>query len=76
MIVGIEAQETIDYLIPLRNMEYDVGEYRKQAAKIRQEVKKNPKGLEAGEYMYGFRKDSKLYPVTTFILYISRNLTN
>lgn len=38
-IIGIESQETIDYSLPLRNMSYDVGEYEKQAAKIRKQVR-------------------------------------
>lgn len=68
-IIGIENQETIDYSIPLRNMAYDVGDYEKQAVKIRKEVRRNSKGLTSGEYLYGFKKDSKLKPVMTFILY-------
>lgn len=68
-IIGIESQEVTDYSIPLRNMAYDIGEYEKQAAKIRKEIRKSDKGLRVGEYLYGFRKDSRLYPVVTFILY-------
>lgn len=71
-IIGIENQEEIDYSIPLRNMAYDVGEYEKQAAKIRKMVRKERNGLRAGEYLYGFRKDSRLYPVVTFILYAGK----
>lgn len=69
VIIGIENQEGIDYSMPLRNMSYDVGEYEKQAAKIRREVRKNPKGLNSSEYLYGFLKESRMYPVVTFILY-------
>lgn len=68
-IIGIENQETIDYSIPLRNMVYDASEYEKQAMAIRREVRRNSKGLISGEYLYGFKKDSKLKPVMTFILY-------
>ena len=68
-IIGIENQETIDYSIPLRNMAYDAGEYEKQAVAVRREVRHNSKGLTPGEYLYGFKKDSKLKPVMTFILY-------
>ena len=68
-IVGLENQETIDYSLPLRNMEYDVAEYEKQAAKIRKKVRNHPEGLTEGEYLYGFLKDSKLSPVLTFVLY-------
>ena len=71
-IIGIENQETIDYAMPLRSMVYDAGEYEKQAAIIRKEVRKNHKGMTAGEYMYGFRKDSRLKPVVTFVLYSGR----
>lgn len=68
-IFGIENQETVDYSIPLRNMSHDVGTYEKQAAKIRKDVRKKHKGLSAGEYLYGFRKNSRLYPSVTFVLY-------
>lgn len=68
-IVGIENQEEMDYSYPLRNMQYDVAGYQKQAVAIRKEARANPKGLEHGEYMYGFKKDSKLSPQVTFALY-------
>lgn len=68
-IIGIENQETIDYSIPLRNMSYDVDAYERQAVRIRKEVRKNRTGLSAGEYLYGFRKNSKMYPTVTYVLY-------
>ncbi|MCH5250579.1 MAG: transposase, partial [Lachnospiraceae bacterium] len=68
-IIGIENQEKADYSIPLRSLVYDAGEYEKQAASIRKEIRRNHKGLTDGEYMYGFRKDSRLHPIITFILY-------
>lgn len=68
-LIGIENQESIDYAIPLRNMNYDMAEYEKQAAQIRREVRKRGETLNAGEYLYGFRKNDKLKPVITFILY-------
>ena len=71
VIVGIENQEERDYSLPLRNMFYDVSNYEKQASKIRKEIRKET-NLEAGEYMYGFRKDSKLHPLATFILYAGK----
>ena len=69
VIVGIENQDEMDYELPLRNMYYDVTNYQKQMAKIRKVVRENAKGLGAGEYMYGFKKDSKLNPQVTFVLY-------
>ncbi len=67
-IVGFENQEMVDYGIPLRCMEYDTGEYEKQAGKIRKKLRKQ-KGLQTEEYLYGFGKNSYLYPVVTFVLY-------
>ena len=68
MIVGIENQEEKDYGLPLRTMFYDVADYEKQMSKIKKEVQ-SQKGLEIGEFLYGFKKDSKLHPIATFILY-------
>lgn len=67
-IVGLENQEMVDYGMPLRCMEQDVGDYEKQARKLRKKVRKQ-KGLGMGEYLYGFGKESRLYPVVTFVLY-------
>lgn len=68
-MVGIENQEEIDYALPLRVMCYDAGEYERQASMIRRDVKRSSKSLSSGEYLYGFRKDSRLLPTITFVLY-------
>lgn len=69
VIIGIENQEKTDYSMPLRNLIYDVGEYEKQAISIRREVRQKTGAINSGEYLYGFRKDSRLKPVITFIIY-------
>ena len=73
VIVGIENQEKIDYRMPFRNMAYDVGRYGKQITEIRRKVRdyfnKGKKVPVSGEYLYGFRKEDRLYPVITFVLY-------
>lgn len=68
-IIGIENQEEVDYCLPARIMEYDVNQYKKQISQRRRNVRKNATGLTAGEYLYGFSKDTLLYPVVTFVLY-------
>ena len=68
-IIGIENQDELDYGLPVRIMNYDTLHYKKQLAYIRKKVRSNPKGLESGEYLYGFKKDNQLYPVVTFVLY-------
>lgn len=83
-IIGIENQEEIDYLLPLRNMSYDVGEYERQAVQIKRRVReqadwragrkdgKTEHKISSAEYLYGFTKESRLFPVVTFILYYGK----
>ena len=73
-IIGIENQEELDYELPLRNMHYDVTNYQKQASVIRKAVRSKAKGLSSGEYLYGFKKDSKLNPLITFVLYAGKDV--
>ena len=68
-MIGIENQSEIDYGLVLRVMCYDAGEYERQAAEIRKEVRKKHGNLGSGEYMYGFLRDSRLLPTITFVLY-------
>lgn len=68
-VVGFENQETIDYSYPLREMGYTYGEYEKQAKMIRKTVRSKKKELKAGEWLYGFKKTSRLFPSATFLLY-------
>ena len=68
-IIGIENQEENDYELPFRTMYYDVSRYQKQISQIKRKNRTDAKGLDAGEYMYGFKKDDKLKPVITFVLY-------
>lgn len=71
MIFGIENQERMDYELALRNMIYDVSDYEKQLIQIQKDVRTEKK-LEPGEYMYGFKKESKLNPIVTFVLYVGK----
>ena len=67
-IIGIENQSLVHYLMPLRTMSYDVAEYEKQAYLIGQEVKKQ-KGLSSAEFLSRFRKEDRLHPCITIVLY-------
>jgi hypothetical protein len=69
VIVGVEDQEHMDYSYPARNLAYDAGEYEKQMRKLKKYVRHHAKGLSAGEFLYGFRKEDSLHPVITFVLY-------
>ena len=66
MVIGIEAQDQVNNTMPLRCMEYDVTEYKKQ---IKELGKKREKPLSGAEFLSGMAKDEKLYPVTTIVFY-------
>ena len=77
-VIGVENQSEVHYLMPLRVMEYDAGEYRYQARKrgreLREMVKKLPaderkKVMTAAEYLSRFLKNDRLQPCATFVLY-------
>lgn len=68
MVIGIENQEEVHYLMPLRCMSYDAAEYERQAAVIGNQVKRR-KDITAAEFLSGFTKDSRLYPCVTLVLY-------
>jgi hypothetical protein len=71
-VIGVESQETKDYAYPIRNMIYDAGEYEKQLRKIRKAVRTKKGSLSPGEYLYGFRKEDRIKPAVTFLLYAGK----
>ena len=71
-IVGIENQEKVDYKFPLRNMHYDVTRYNRQASQFWREIRQKSEPITAGEYLSRFKKDCKLYPQVTFVLYAGK----
>ena len=67
-VISLEDQDRVHYLMPLRNMAYEAAEYDRQAEIIRRQVQKFPDITEE-EFLSGFRKDSRLWPCITFVLY-------
>lgn len=72
MVIGIENQEEVHYLMPLRCMSYDVAEYERQAVVIGNRVKRR-KDITSAEFLSGFTKDSRLHPCVTLVLYYGEN---
>lgn len=68
MVIGVENQEEVHYLMPLRCMSYDAAEYEKQAAVIGSQVKQR-KDISSAEFLSGFTRDSRLHPCVTLVLY-------
>ncbi len=68
VVIGVENQDEVHYLMPLRNMAYDTAEYERQAASISKGIRKN-KGSTKAEFLSGFTRGSKLTPCITLVLY-------
>ena len=70
LLMGLENQSKISYVMPVRNMSYDVMEYGKQirnSAKVIRKQKKDS-SLSSEEYLSRFPKDGKIIPVITLVL--------
>ncbi len=66
IVIGIEAQDQVDYAMPVRCMEYDVTEYKRQLKELKNNRKEK---LPGEEFFSGMAKDEKLNPVTTIVFY-------
>jgi len=72
MVIGIEGQEKPHYLMPVRCMNYDSMEYERQTVNRRREVKAM-KGLSPEEWLSGFRKQDRLKPCVTLVLFFGEH---
>lgn len=72
MVVGIENQEEVHYLMPLRCMSYDAAEYERQAAAVKRQIRRRS-DINSAEFLSGFAKDSRLHPCVTLVLYYGEN---
>lgn len=70
-VIGLENQEEVHYLMPVRAMAYDVAEYERQARAARRQMRKE-KGLTGAEFLSGFRKGGRLAPCITIVLYFGK----
>ena len=68
VIIGMENQEEVHYLMPVRCMGYDVREYERQSSARRKQIRKE-KNVSKAEFLSGFRKGDKLHPCITMVLY-------
>lgn len=75
-VIGVENQNQVHYLMPIRCMEYDVKEYQRQVIEKKKKLKaevKEGKILSDAEFLSGFCKDEKLTPCITFVLFYGDN---
>ncbi len=71
VILGIEAEQNIQYAMPARIMNYDALTYHQEVRKIKAQHREN-KDLSPKEYVSGFSQKDKLYPVLSMILYLGK----
>ncbi len=73
IIIGVEHQEHTHYLMPLRCMGYETREYERQARKhsklLLEDYHEKRIRLTDAEYLCRFRKEDRLHPCITIVLY-------
>ena len=74
-IIGEESQETVDYELPVRILESDLADYRRQVRAIQKDIRQKIRDkdleiqtLSRGERLYRYPKDAKILPVVTIVL--------
>lgn len=70
-VVGLENQNDVHYLMPLRSMAYDLAEYEKQASKIGKLIRKK-KNITSAEFLSRFGKKDRLHPCVTIVLFYGK----
>lgn len=71
-ILGVENEDKINYAMPVKDGLYDFMQLAKQVSEIARSHKKSEnKGRKpsSDEYLSGFWKDDRLYPVVTVVVY-------
>ena len=71
VLIGLEHQDEVHYAMPVRVMIQDAAGYDGQLRRLRREKRKR-EALEPGEFLGGFRKADRLYPVVTLVLYYGK----
>lgn len=69
LILGIENQSQLHYAMPVRKFLYDALSYTKQVEEINKKNIREKKYKNRSEYLSGFRKEDKLKPVITLVVY-------
>ena len=76
VILGAENQTNVHYAMPVKNMVYDAMNYAAQVEEAGKSYHRSHHGdhkekerLTGGEFLSGFRKDDKLMPVITLVVY-------
>ena len=69
LMLGIENQSELHYAMPVRKFLYDALNYTKQVEEISKKNVREKRYKTGAEYLSGFRKEDKLKPVITLVIY-------
>ena len=74
-VLGGEIQDQVHYAMPVRNGLYDFMDYADQVERARKSYRKQVQKEGAGkmtgaEYLSGFRKEDRLMPVITLVIFL------
>jgi len=71
VLIGLENQDKVHYAMPVRVMLQDSAGYDRQLRRKRREYR-GRSGMGAAEFLSGFLKQDRLYPVFTLVLYYGK----
>ena len=73
LLLGLEEQTDVSYIMPVRAMLYDALSYNRQAkaARRRHRRQQDYRGHSSGEYLSGFCREERLTPVITAVVFLS-----
>ena len=70
-VLGAELQSAVSYAMPVRSGLYDFMHYAKQVEEAARSYRKEQKTpLTRGEFLAGFRREDRLIPVITLVIFL------
>lgn len=73
-VLGIEVQQRIHYAMPLRTLLYDGMGYLKEYRQISSSRKTESVSITEDEFLSGMRKEDRLHPIITIVIYYSEHI--
>ena len=77
VVFGMENQTVVNYAMPVRCGLYDFMNYASQVEEAARSYRQNgatEEGLSPAEFLSGFRRDDKLMPVVTLVIYLGTDV--
>ena len=74
VIFGVENQSEIDYSMPVRCLFMDMMDYVNQIERIAKKHRAENSNQTGAEFISGFHKSDKLYPVVTAVILECKNI--